>query len=126
MRQYPEELKKQLVVEYLSGVKKTSEILAPHNIPKSNLFRWLKKYAPDWNADEQTEFTFRNFYLRGIKIKRLEAIISILKRVNCTVDAPLKKRLSELEKLYGEYNVHVLCDASYFFDFIKTSGTPHV
>ena len=44
-------------------------------------------------------------------IEQLEAIISILKRVDCTTSSPLPDKLAELEKLYGEYPVHTLCDA---------------
>lgn len=37
MEKYSETLKKQIVAEYLRGVKSTSEILAPYGISKSNL-----------------------------------------------------------------------------------------
>ena len=110
MEKYSEKLKKQIVAEYLRGVKTTSEILSPHNIPKSNLYRWLKQYGPD-SIDPLNVFNYRNFYLRGLKIERLESMISILKRVECTVDSPLSVKLRELEKLYGEYPIHTLCDA---------------
>ena len=111
MEKYSEKLKKQIVAEYLRGVKTTAEILSPHNIPKSNLYRWLKQYGPDSQTDPLAVFNYRNFYLRGLKIERLETIISILKRIECTVDSPLQKKLCEMEKLYGEYPVHTLCDA---------------
>lgn len=45
------------------------------------------------------------------KNKRLQGIIKILKKVNCNANSPLKIKLYELEKLYGEYSVHMLCDA---------------
>ena len=111
MSKYPEELKKQVVEDYIRGDRPTAEILGIFNIPKSNLFRWLKKYGPPKEVDPLDEFNPRNFYLRGVKIERLETIISILKRVRCTVDAPLSDRLKELERLYGEYHIHTLCDA---------------
>lgn len=111
MSKYPEELKRQVVEDYIRGDRPTAEILGIYNIPKSNLFRWLKKYGPPKEVDPLDEFNPRNFYLRGLKIERLESIISILKRVRCTVDAPLSDRLMELERLYGEYHVHTLCDA---------------
>ena len=54
-----------------------------------------------------------------IKIMRLPTIflkcslcvLSILKTVNCTSHAPLKEKLAELELLYGQYDVHALCEA---------------
>lgn len=111
MSKYPEELKKQVVKDYIRGDRQTAEILAMYDIPKSNLFRWLKKYGPPKEVDPPDEFTPRNFYLRGLRIERLETIVSILKHVRCTVDAPLSDRLMELERLHGEYPIHPLCDA---------------
>lgn len=43
--------------------------------------------------------------------KKLEQICKVLQAVNCTVSSPLQTKLSELEKLYGQYSVHVLCEA---------------
>ena len=111
MKQYSEELKKQVVSEYMRGVKKTADILSPHSIPKSNLYRWVKQYGPHGSVSPMTEFNYRNFYQQGLTIERLNAVINILKRVECTVDSPLSVKLTELEKLYGEYPVHTLCDA---------------
>lgn len=111
MEKYSEKLKKQIVAEYLRGVKTTAEILTSNNIPKSNLYRWLKQYGPDNQTDPLAVFNYRNFYLQSLKIERLETIISILKRIKCTVDSPLQKKLREMEKLYGEYPVHTLCNA---------------
>ena len=45
------------------------------------------------------------------KVARLEGIIEILKTVECTPQAPLKQKLYAAEKLYGKYNVHMICDA---------------
>lgn len=45
------------------------------------------------------------------RIEKLKNIIAILKTVNCTINAPLKEKLSELELLYGQYDVHTLCEA---------------
>ncbi len=111
MRKYSEELKKQVVAEYIAGEKTTTEILSPHNIPKSNLYRWKKKYAPEGGLNPEDEFNKRNFCLQKQKIQRLEAINSILKQVDCSVYSPLSEKLCELEKLYGKYPVHTLCDA---------------
>ena len=41
----------------------------------------------------------------------MEAIITVLKSVNCTVHSPLQERLQALEQLHGQFGVHVLCEA---------------
>ena len=45
------------------------------------------------------------------KYKKSQQICEVLKSVNCTPNSPLKTKLYELEKLYGKYSVHVLCEA---------------
>lgn len=45
------------------------------------------------------------------RFERQNKIIAILKSVNCCTQSPLKLRLSEHEKLYGQYEAHMLCDA---------------
>ena len=53
-----------------------------------------------------------NDYRRLIKrLERQTNIIAILKSVDCCTKPPLKLRLSELEKLYGQHETHMLCDA---------------
>lgn len=56
------------------------------------------------------QFLLRNIKALQRKIEKQGKIISILKSVNCTVHAPLKEKLAELEKLYREYDVHTLCE----------------
>lgn len=45
------------------------------------------------------------------KLQKLEQKLEILQKVNCTASGPLQKKLQELAKLYGQYSVHVLCEA---------------
>lgn len=45
------------------------------------------------------------------RVEKLENIVTILNAVNCTIHAPLKEKLSELELLYGQYDVRTLCEA---------------
>ena len=45
------------------------------------------------------------------KVKRLEGIIEIIKKANVLPNSPLQQKLYAAEKLYGEYSVHIICDA---------------
>lgn len=45
------------------------------------------------------------------RLEKSEHIIEILKTVRCTVYADMKEKLSELEQLYGQYDIHTLCEA---------------
>ena len=42
---------------------------------------------------------------------KLEAQLEIIKLAGCGLSAPLQEKLAALEKLYGQYSVHALCDA---------------
>ena len=57
------------------------------------------------------------------KVVRLENIIEILKSANCTPKSPLKQKLYAAEQFYGEYSVHVICDA---FDIPRGTFYNHV
>ena len=63
------------------------------------------------NPGEKQTFTAKEYDRLLRRVNKLENIISILKAVNCTVHAPLKKKLCELELLYDQYDVHTLCEA---------------
>ena len=45
------------------------------------------------------------------RVEKLENIVAILKTVNCTVHSSLKEKLHELELIYDQYDVHMLCEA---------------
>lgn len=37
--------------------------------------------------------------------------MKVIKAAECSLSAPLQEKLDALEKLYGQYSVHVLCKA---------------
>lgn len=53
----------------------------------------------------------KSFCLLENKVARLEGIIEILQNVNCRANDPLDVKLYALEELYGQYSVHMLCEA---------------
>ena len=81
-------------------------IIQTTGIPRSTIYHWIKN--PPLSKKEETAKTIR---ILEDKVKRLEGIIEILKKVNCTVSAPLQERLYALESLLGQYSVHMLCEA---------------
>lgn len=58
-------------------------------------------------------------------------MIEILKTVECNAHSPLQEKLCEIEKLYGKYSIHVLCDAlnvprGTFYNYIKRNKRDNV
>ena len=107
-KNYSNTEKQKYIKRYLSGESVTS-ISSTAKIPRSTLYAWLKEYQT--KSSSIKEVSLKNFRILENKVKRLEGIIQILKKVNCTVHAPIREKLYELEKLYSEYSVHMLCDA---------------
>lgn len=100
--------KQKYINRYLSG-ESVASITTTSNIPRSTFYAWIKEYQA--RKSNPKEISLKNFRVLEIKVKRLEGIIKILKTVHCTVHSPLQEKLYELEKLYSEYTVHMLCEA---------------
>lgn len=108
---YSPKLITQCCMDYKSG-KSVQELIQQYHVPRSTIYFWIKKYKDLPNENQETFITFKRNYL---KIKnnetKLNHICEILQKVDCTVSAPLKVKLYELEKLYGQYTVQELCNA---------------
>lgn len=107
-QKYSNTQKQKYIKRYLSGESVTS-ITTTSKIPRSTFYAWLKEYQT--KQSNPKEISLKNFRVLENKVKRLEGIIKILKTVHCTVHSPLQEKLYELEKLYSEYTVHMLCEA---------------
>lgn len=105
------EPKKHEVVErYLNG-ESVHNVCSKLQIPRSTFYSWINKYKSENSNNGLKAINLRNFRFLENRVKRLEGIIEILKMADCTASAPLKERLNTLEKFYGKYSVHMLCEA---------------
>lgn len=104
-----DEEKEKIVARYQNG--ELGKILcAEFSISRSTLYRWAKVYCTA-NPGQERTFTIREYDALKRKVEKQANIIAILKAVGCTVSSPLKERLMALESLYGQYDVHTLCEA---------------
>ena len=103
MKKNSEYKNKKASKRYLDG-EKVKQIARSMKISTSTIYLWIRQYNEKRNniANEVTE-------LRKLA-ERQQKMIEILKTVDCTVSAPLKEKLSAMEKLYGKYNNHLLCE----------------
>ena len=78
-------------------------------MPRSTIYYWIKQYK---GLDDLNDITLKKT-LDNLqrKYKKSQQICEVLKSVNCTPNSPLKTKLYELEKSYGKYSVHVLCES---------------
>ena len=110
---YPEEVKTSIVAQHKNGVS-VKQLSTEYGICARTIYRWANIYSGNQAAeisDKPQRYSVKEYHTHIRRITKLENIISVLKTVNCTVHAPLKEKLYELEQLYGQYDVHTLCEA---------------
>ena len=107
-RTYPVETVVDCLSRYRAG-ETICSIMALHNVPRSTVYHWLKKYRDIQNPGD-IRLKSELYNLRR-KYEKLEKICNVLKRVNCSPSSPLQIRLHEMEALYRKFPVHVLCEA---------------
>jgi len=101
--------KHQLVERYYSG-ESASVICLETGISKSAFYTWLKPYQTT-TTDSGHDVSAAEFVKMKSHLQKLEQIIEVFQKVNCSFSSPLKEKLYELESLHGEYSVHVLYEA---------------
>ncbi len=104
---YSDSEKSAIVAEYKQGIP-IKGLSIKYEISERTIYRWAKQYPI---VAKETTPTVKKYNQLLHRVKKLEDIISILKTVNCTFRTPLKEKLAELELLYGQYDVHTLCEA---------------
>lgn len=106
---FTKEEKMAFVKRYQDGETVLS-ICNESQIPRSTFYRWIQDYQQTV-TDTGTVITPQEFLYLKRKIRKLEDMIKVLKKVNCTVSSPLQEKLKAIEPLYGQFSVHTLCDA---------------
>lgn len=106
-RKYSEQQKQTVFDQFLNEMPIT-EIIASSSIPRSMFYAWLKEAQEKTGKNKVSLQSFRHL---ENKVKRLEGIIEILQTADCRASDPLDIKLCALEELYGQYSVHVLCEA---------------
>ena len=103
---------KRNIINRLDEGESITDICNEYGVSRSTLYRWAHDGGESIANPENTQSqSVKDYNLLQRRMEKLENMIAILKTVNCTVHAPLKEKLSELELLYGQYDVHTLCEA---------------
>lgn len=108
MNKYTDKQKQGVIERYANG-ESVSDIVSNCQIPRSTIYSWIKEDQN--NNGKKKEVNLRNFRALEKKVNRLEGIVEILQNIDCTANSPLDIKLAALEELYGQYSVHMICDA---------------
>lgn len=103
-------LKKQALVTRYTGGETVSAICMETGISKSTLYSWIKQYQPARTRSGRV-ITPKDYDSLLRRCEKQEKLIAVLKTAGCLQSAPLKEKLMALERLYGQFSVHVLCEA---------------
>jgi len=103
---------KRNIINRLDEGESITDICGEYGVSRSTLYRWTHDDRESISDPENAQsHSAKDYNLLQRRVEKLENIITILKTVNCTVRAPPKEKLSELELFYGQYDVHTLCEA---------------
>ena len=109
MAKYTEKEKTTVLLQVQKG-KSVLEISAETGIARSTIYEWQKQIDLPVNAD-RIKITMREVNSLKRQVEKYKNLVEILQSVDCTVFSPTKERLIALEGLYGQYDVHTLCEA---------------
>ncbi|MFI3250551.1 MAG: IS3 family transposase [Eubacteriales bacterium] len=116
------EQKSALVHAYLHG-ESVLNLCQKHNLSRSTLYNWIRESESKELIKNQS-VTLKQFRQMTLRQQKLENLVEILQKVDVTTSSPLQDRLNALENLYGDYDVHTLCesllvDRGTFYNHIK-------
>ena len=104
----------EIVAQYCNDTSAT-ELCIQYGVPRSTLYFWIKQFriiqAPKLTGESQSAITYRDYAALRRRVAKQEAMLAVIKASGCSLLAPLKEKLIALEKLYGQYDVHTLCEA---------------
>ena len=107
MKQISIETKTSIINRFNNG-ESVSELTEATGVARSTIYGWIKAAQSDSENKLVNRKTVNDL---ESKVIRLSTLIEILQKVFDVENIPTRIRLEELEKLYGDYNVHNLCDA---------------
>ena len=107
---YSKEEKLSLVNFYYNG-KSVTEICMEHQIPRSTFYTWIQAYRPVESKNSSRTVTPKDFDSLLRRYEKQEQIIAVLKSIPAIANVTTQEKLAVLEPFYGQFSVHVLCEA---------------
>jgi len=103
---------KQSLIERYHAGESAATLCLQSGVPRSTFYSWLKpQRTTAVGYNQPTEITLSEFVKLKSHAARLEKMIEVLKTVQCTATSPTQEKLAALEKLHGQYSIHLICEA---------------
>ena len=82
-----------------------------HQIPRSTFYTWIQAYRPVESKNSSRTVTPKDFDSLLRRYEKQEQIIAVLKSIPAIANVTTQEKLAVLEPFYGQFSVHVLCEA---------------
>lgn len=118
---------KSFIINQSNNGESVAKLSETTGVSRSTIYGWLKSSQAKTDGKPVNKSTINGL---ESKLARLSTIIEILQTAFEVETIPTKIRLEKLEQLYGEYNVHNLCEAlmvprGTFYNHIKRNKRTH-
>ena len=106
---YSKKFVQNIVGQYEKG-EAVAFLCKEYEVPRSTVYYWITQHKK-LKSRSGTEVSYKDYYNLKRKYDKLEEKLAVVKAADCSFSAPLKAKLNALESLYGQYSIHVLCEA---------------
>ena len=109
LKKYSEKEKLSVITQIQQG-QSIAQISLETGIARSTIYSWLNQLSMP-TTSEGKFITLREVNSLRRQLEKYRNMVQILQTVNCTVHSSSQEKLAALEILYGQYDVHTLCEA---------------
>ena len=109
LKKYSEKEKLSVITQIQQG-QSIAQISLETGIARSTIYSWLNQLSMP-TTSEGKFITLREVNSLRRQLEKYRNMVQILQTVNCTVHSSRQEKLAALEILYGQYDVHTLCEA---------------
>lgn len=107
---YPQSFKEE-VVKYYQTNHTIAETIKKYGIAESTLFEWRKRYAEKHYLSTNSSPRLKHWRQKELHLNKIEQKLEVLGKCSCGVNASIDEKMAAIEKLQGQYSIHVLCEA---------------
>lgn len=118
---HTEEQKKNLVHEYCEGAT-AKDLICKYNVSRSTVYEWVKLYSQKLDKKTNNVFNYKQLLEEQKASQNTALELEILKEAQCFDTAPRKVKLEAIERLFGKYQVKMMCrvlkvDTATFYNY---------
>lgn len=108
MKQYTEELKRDIIISYQQGIS-VYKICIAFGVCKATIYNWLKKDKSLISKGKSISIKYSDYKCLQQQLERKTLEFEILQELHCFKDATTKEKEVAISKLVGKYPIKTMC-----------------